>query len=223
MASSRLPPGRHGLSREYVAEHQRGRVLAAMAEVVAKRGYRNTAISRICTAAGIARNTFYEYFPDKEQCFLATFDHGVELGRERIERAADGLDSWPEQMRAGFRAVLDLIAEEPALARFCIVEVLSAGPAAIARYEETIAELIPLLARGREWGPRRGEDAVAIEETVVRGLVWMLYRRLVVNEARGIAMLLPEMIEFGLAPYLGDEQARRLAEAGGSEGAAGPP
>lgn len=194
-----------------------------MAEVVAKRGYRNTAISRICAAAGIAPNTFYEYFPDKEQCFLATFDHGVELGRERIERATAGLDSWAEQMRDGLRAVLDLIAEEPALARSCIVEVLSAGPACIARYEETIAELTRLVARGRECGPRRGEAAAAIEETVVRGLIWMLYQRLVVNEVKDIAVLLPEMLEFGLAPYLGDEHARQLAGAVGSERATGIP
>lgn len=58
----RLPRGRHGLPREAVAESQRGRIQAAMIDVVAARGYADTRVVDVIGAAGVSRKTFYELF-----------------------------------------------------------------------------------------------------------------------------------------------------------------
>ena len=66
-----LPPGRHGLPRDFVSRNQRHRLLTAVAWSVAERGYNATTVANITKAASVSRRTFYEHFADKEACFLA--------------------------------------------------------------------------------------------------------------------------------------------------------
>ncbi len=58
----RLPPGRHGLPRDFVAQNQRDRLAAGTIAAVAERGYNETTIGDIAAAAGVSRRTFYVYF-----------------------------------------------------------------------------------------------------------------------------------------------------------------
>ena len=133
--AARLPSGRHGLPRETVAASQRGRLLDAMAQVVAEKGYAATTVADVVERAGVSRRTFYEQFADKEACFLAAYDAGLAavLGRIRETVEADPAAGWREQARAGVEAFLALLASEPAFARALQVEILTAGPAALER------------------------------------------------------------------------------------------
>src|ERR1044072_914755 len=70
----RLPPGRHGLPRVFVAENQRERLLNGVVGAAAEPGYNAATIAKITKAAKISRRTFYEYFEGKEDCFLAAFE-----------------------------------------------------------------------------------------------------------------------------------------------------
>jgi AcrR family transcriptional regulator len=135
--ATRLPSGRHGLAREAVAASQRGRLLDAMAQVVAEKGYAATTVADVVERAGVSRRTFYEQFTDKEACFLAAYDVAlaVVLGRIRdsVEPGSPAPGGWRERARAGVGAFLDLLASEPAFARALQVEILTAGPAALER------------------------------------------------------------------------------------------
>ena len=62
-----------------VLASQRGRMLGAMADAVASKGYAGTTVADVVAGAGVSRKTFYEHFRDKEECFLAAFDAGVDL------------------------------------------------------------------------------------------------------------------------------------------------
>jgi AcrR family transcriptional regulator len=132
---SRLPSGRHGLSREAVVASQRARLIEAMAQVVAEKGYPATTVADVVERAGVSRRTFYEQFADKEACFLAAYDVGLcaILGRivEAVE--ADPGSGWRARARAGVEAFLALLASEPAFAQALQVEILTAGPAALDR------------------------------------------------------------------------------------------
>src|SRR5580658_508353 len=72
-----LPPGGHGLSREHVAEVQRDRLVDAIVQVVADKGYDGATVKAIVHQAGVGLNTFYEHFRSKEDLFLAAYDRGV--------------------------------------------------------------------------------------------------------------------------------------------------
>ena len=136
---SRLPSGRHGLTREAVVASQRARLVEAMAHVVADKGYAATTVADVVERAGVSRRTFYEQFADKEACFLAAYDVGLAVVLGRIAETAgpagpDGRAAgWRARARAGVEAFLDLLAREPAFARALQVEILTAGPAALER------------------------------------------------------------------------------------------
>ena len=157
-----LPKGRHGLSRAFIAHNQRERLLDAMANVVAEKGYAATRVGDITQYAGVSRKTFYELFSDKEDCFLAAYDAITALLMERMQQAlASAEGSWEQQVRALVDAFLGFLAAEPAFARMCIVEVLGSGTAGLARRDAAIEAFFPVvdfvprqqLAPGQELPP----------------------------------------------------------------------
>lgn len=207
----RPQPGRHPLPSEFVAQHQRARIISALAEEIVEKGYRALTVADIVRRAGIARNTFYENFAGKEDCFLAASDVAVTEALRRVVTAASKVDSWPARVNSGLSAFLHYVATEPALARACIVEPLSAGPAAVERYERSIQAFVPLFRMGRKVSPHGAELPATFEETIVGGIFWVLYRRIVMGQTEQIEELLPELVEFSLTPYLGIEAAKRVA------------
>lgn len=211
--AGRVPPGRHELPREFVAQHQRTRIIEALAAEIEERGYRAVTVADIVRRAGIARNTFYENFSSKEDCFLAASEYAVAEALRRVLEAAEGVEEWPLQVKAGLSAFLGYVVAEPALARTCIVEALSAGPAAVERYERSIQAFVPFFRLGRDAAPGGAELPRTLEETIVGGIFWILYQRIVMGQMEGTEELLPELVEFALTPYLGPEEAKRAAAA----------
>jgi AcrR family transcriptional regulator len=145
--AQQLPKGRHGLSRAFIASNQRERLLDAIANVVAEKGYAGTRVADITDYAGVSRKTFYELFTDKEECFLAAFDAITKLLMDRMARAlaAVGVDNWSVQVRALVGEFLRFLAAEPAFARMCIVEVLGSGAAGLARRDAAIEAFFPVV------------------------------------------------------------------------------
>jgi AcrR family transcriptional regulator len=207
----RPPPGRQPLSKEFIAQHQRARIIAALADQTADRGYRSVTVADIVRRAGIARNTFYDNFSSKEECFLAAQQYAVDTALGRVVEAAGEIESWPGRVNAGLAAFLRYVASEPALARTCMVEALSAGPASVERYEQSLQAFIPLFRIGRTVSRNGDRLPSTLEETVIGGIFWVIYQRIIAGETEQIESLLPELVEFALTPYLGAEAARRAA------------
>jgi AcrR family transcriptional regulator len=209
-----LPAGRHGYSREQVAHHQRERLIAGLAEAVAEKGYTAVTLADIVKQAKVSRRVFYANFESKEECFLAAFEIVVAHLRELVTEAVDGVPDWPHQAIAATRATLAFLASEPDLARLCLVESRSAGPAVAARFNEAVGELAPLLAQGRA---ERAASARPLpdstEDTTIGSLVSLTYRKAAAGEAERLEGLLPDCAEFVLSPYLGPPEAARLARA----------
>jgi AcrR family transcriptional regulator len=205
----RPPPGRQQLSREFIAAHQRARIIAALAEEIAERSYRGVTVADIVRRAGIARNTFYENYTSKEDCFLAAQDLAVEEALRRVVEGDRDEETWEERVAAGLGSFLGYVAEQPALARTCIVEALSAGDEARERYERSLQSFVPLFRVGRTQSPRGDDLPETLEETIVGGIFWVLYRRIVQGETAQIEELLPELVDFALTPYIGAESAQR--------------
>jgi len=128
-----LPRGPHRLRREVVEASQRERMLDAIVQAVAEKGYSGTTVGDVVSRAGVSRKTFYEHFRDKEECFLAAYDEGVEILMDQIRSAGDGATSFYDRMQARVRAYLTLLVEEPAFARAYLIEVFAAGEAALER------------------------------------------------------------------------------------------
>ncbi len=209
----RPPPGRHPLPKEFIVQHQRARIISALAEETVEKGYRAVTVADIVRRAGIARNTFYENFSSKEDCFLAASEFAVKEALRRVVDAAGKVESWPERVNTGLAAFLHYVAVEPALARTCIVETLSAGPAAVERYERSIQSFVPLFRMGRKVSQHGDELPGTLEETIIGGIFWIVYQRIIMGQTEQIEGLLPELVEFSLTPYIGPDAAKQAAAA----------
>src|SRR3954451_4560601 len=110
---------------EVVAEQapQRARLLDAMIDVVADKGYAAATVTDAVRAARVSRGTFYALFESKEACFIEAYRHGTDVLDARIDAAvrAAGPD-WRDGLRAGLRAFLESLFAEPQFARMWMTE-----------------------------------------------------------------------------------------------------
>jgi AcrR family transcriptional regulator len=158
MSSRRLPPGSHGIPADVVARNQRERLVAAMAEVCAERGYAETSVAGVAKQAGVSSVTFYKQFADKRDCLLAA--HRQLLGRllEELDRVRAEEREPRAKARAALRTILALLATDPPSARLLTVEILAAGPEGAKRHAAAVEAFAQRL--GADWVPAAGTLAL---------------------------------------------------------------
>jgi AcrR family transcriptional regulator len=185
-----LPSGRHGLLRSFVATNQRERILSAVAQAVAELGYAEMNVEEVLARAGVSRRTFYEHFRNKEDAFIAAYDAVVHQLARHIRRAYLNESTAQERLRAGVGAFLQFLAGGPELARMCIVEVLAAGPRAIARRNEAMRMFAEIIEDNiHELVPSCRQPALTAE-TIVGGIHEAVFSRILadrIDELPGLA------------------------------------
>jgi AcrR family transcriptional regulator len=143
-ATGRLPRGPHRLSREQVESHQRERILSAVIAMVGTKGYAATTIGDISRRAHVSRDTFYEQFANKEECFLAAYDATTRELLAEIVAVGTSQASYVDAVRDGVRVYLRFWSEHPEAARACTLEVMAAGERALAQRERTLGSFARL-------------------------------------------------------------------------------
>jgi AcrR family transcriptional regulator len=206
----RLPRGRHGLPREFVAQNQRERLLASLAECLEESGYDGTTVSTIGKRAGVSKSDFYKQFESKDACFVAAYDDAVERVRERVLGACKEADDWATGVLGGLAALLTLLAAEPAQAGLVLVEGLRAGRGVYDRYQVALQSFVPYLRDGAPAPAGAEPPPEATDEAVVGGIASLLARRVLAGETSKLGEFLPEIAEFALTPYMGAAEARRI-------------
>lgn len=209
-----LPPGRHGLSRSFVADNQRGRILMATIEATAVSGYARMSVEDIVRGAGVSRRTFYELYANKHDAFLAAFDDAAGALLHTVHAASERETMFEGKVIAGFRALVDTLAATPGPAQVCIVEALAAGPAAIERRTAVMAAFVKVIEDNATMVPGSRSLPALTAETIVGGVYETIFRRIVSGRVQELPALLPDLIELALLPYVGPRaaaaHARRL-------------
>jgi AcrR family transcriptional regulator len=205
-ALQKLPPGRHGLPREFVKQNQRDRLAAGIIASVAEHGYHDTTISQISAAAGVSRRTFYGYFDSKEECFLATFGLIEEHLIEVMTEARGEESGWPRRVRAQVAAMLESFQENPDLVRFALIAPPAAGGNFVERYRRFLESLVGVVVEGRP-ASRSKQPSEAAELAMAGGLAALLVRQVNTDGGDHLVDLLPELVELILTPYIGRERA----------------
>lgn len=194
-----------------VVHHQRERILAAVVELVAERGYRAVSVAAIVKRARTGRLKFYELFDSKEDTFLAAYDAGLQQAAGRVGAALEGAgDPVAERLDAGIGALLGFLDERPDLARAMVVEAPLLGAAMGDRRESTLAAFRPLLAGARD-GAKKTKLPGEVEESVLDGLYWLLYDAILGGKPKRLAKLRPALVEFALLPFVGPAAAAQAA------------
>jgi AcrR family transcriptional regulator len=193
---------------------QRRRILRALGELVAKRGYADVTIELIVKRAHVSYKTFYKHFAGKEDCFQELFDQAFgsteKMIRERLEEEGG---SWAARVVLALGMWIERIVAEPLIARAVIVEAPTVGPGMLERYERATKVFVPLFKAGREENPRGVKLPATVEDTLSGSVFWSAYQRLIVGEAELLPELLPELTELVLRTYLGQSEAAQIARA----------
>jgi AcrR family transcriptional regulator len=190
-----------------VTESQRNRIHRAMIEVVSKRGYPETRVVDVIGVAGVSRKTFYELFDSKEDCFLAAYDVLLESLLAEATNAFESKagESWAERVCAAMEVLLEHLSRHPEEARFAIVEVLAAGPKALARRDSALRQFTGFLESGRS------ETSVELPGitslSLAGGVNELLYSEILHGAVTRLPSRLPDLMFWVTLPFLGAEGA----------------
>lgn len=187
-----------------------------MIRVVGAKGYKETAVADVIEEAGTSRTTFYKYFDDKHDCFLAAYEMLVEQVFDEVVANCDGEATWMSRMTNGLTTIVDLFAVDPALARTAVVEVAAAGADARRLHYAAIARFTEYLDAGRDLagGKELPENISLMSAGAVSGLI---FDELLAGRAAQLPAMLPDLLFAMLVPYIGPraaaEEMRRVAAA----------
>jgi AcrR family transcriptional regulator len=194
-----LPRGRHALEPEVVRSSQRWRMLEAAGLVAAEKGFARLSVADITREAGVSRKTFYEHFDTKLDCFLQSYETNAEVLLRRTRAAARAADGgWRAGFAAALRAYLGTMELQPRLARTFLIEVLAAGPEAIARREQVHRRFVAILREihiaGRKRDPALRRRPTFVFEAFVGGANELVYNRIGAGRTDLLA-LEPQLME----------------------------
>lgn len=198
MSHTPLPRGRHGLSRDEVRDSQRARLLLAMAESVAANGYPRTTVAHVLTRARVSRESFYQHFSDKEDCFLAVLDESAKLLAGTLASGA-GTQAEPAlpRLERVLTTYFTTLAEQEPFARVFFVESYAAGIPAQRKRVEVQERFVDLMvgafADSPEW--RTLPDARFACRIVVGGISSLVSAALIKGEAGRLREAAPKVVD----------------------------
>jgi hypothetical protein len=129
----------------------------------------------------------------------------------RVESACAEAGEWRTGVGAGIRAAFAWVAEEPRDAQLLTNDALAGGSTGFERYERMVAYVAELLAAGREQAEHGERLPEITERAMASGVAMLVAQRLSMGREAELPSLVPEAIQFVLTPYLGSEEARRVA------------
>jgi AcrR family transcriptional regulator len=168
-----LPRGRSRLPAPAVQASQRERLLRAAVAATADKGYPAVTVADIVRRAKVSRAAFYLHFRGREDCFLAATRRGGQLLYARVHEAARAVpeDSSDEDvLRAGCRAFLGFLADEPAFARVFYIDMPAAGPVAVERLQAAGCRFAEINARWHRKALARHPDWPVVPDEAYQAL-----------------------------------------------------
>jgi AcrR family transcriptional regulator len=190
-----------------VIRSQRTRILQAMAETTAERGYAATSVAQVIERAGVSSTTYYELFRDKEDCFLAVvreiIAQATVVVTEAYGRRGDDLDLVSDAIRS----LLELFAEQPAQARLLFLECRSSTPRALDLYMSGARALLSMLGRGWAANPPSGVSPAIAARAAFGAAEALIRNEIAQGRTERLSELLPEIVYCAVVPFRGLDEA----------------
>ncbi len=174
------------MSREHVAGVQRARLLRAMADAMAEQGYARTSVADVLSRAGISRETFYQQFSSKEDCFIAAYEAAAEMILAATREDAFSTGRPLERFERAVGGYLDALAADPAFARLFMVEVYAAGERVLETRDRIQERFVELVADS--FGARDRAARFACE-ALVSAIITLVTARLAARDVEGLRAL----------------------------------
>ena len=165
---------------------QRERLLTGMIAAANRDGYAGANVSEVIGEAGVSRPTFYDYFEDRDSCFVAAI---ADVHRRLLREVRDALAGGPpERALAGaLEATVAFAGSQPADARFLMKEALAGGPNALDQRDRGIRDT----AKAIEAASRAVPGETAIPDVPLAAVLGAAHRLLASRLRRGERALGP--------------------------------
>ena len=199
---ARLPRGRHGLPPGAVLRSQRARIIQATAAVTMEKGYANTTVAEIVSAAGVAKEAFYRHFGDKEEAFLAAQEAPGQQILDALVRSYFSADEWAERVWRALRTLLALVAANPVMSHLRLVECYSAGALAAQRGEEVTRSFTIFLEEGFRQRPEAAALPRLVPQAIAGGIFEIVQQEVAAGRTEELPRRLPELTYVAIAPFL---------------------
>lgn len=207
----RQSTGRAG-SGAPTAPEQRERIMQALVEVLAERGFAGATVGLVVRRARVSTRTFYRCFDDLQECLIAIMDSTTEQAVALASRELEEAGRWQDGVRSALALVLAYFDREPELARVCFVEALAGGPVVLAHRERLIeAFRSPVIERIEREVPNVSSLAA---EGVLSSVFGIMHAHIVVEKPGPFVELLGPLMGLIMAPYLGAREVQREIEQG---------
>ncbi len=188
----RLPPGRHGIPANIVVEHQRRRLLAAVAEALAEHGYASVTTTHVSELAGVSTGTFYKHFGNLWDCALAAYVSTSDRLCATIEDACGRCDPREDPLDVGVEAALAFCAAEPEAAQLLCARAPMEASAIAAARRILISRLAAMLRRGHEPAAAAAQPP-GLDERLIDATFAFVFTRIACGETADLAELAPEL------------------------------
>lgn len=195
----RLPPGRHGIPSNLVSEHQRLRLLAAMAEALGTHGYANVTTTHVSEGANVSTSTFYKHFGNLWDCLLAAYVAAADRLCAEIESACAANGDEPEgsgesdALATGIDAALAFFAAHPELGQLLSAQAPREASALCAARRILISRLAAMLRRTRGADDDSTQPA-GLDERLIDATLTFVNTRLSTHDPERLPELGPELV-----------------------------
>jgi AcrR family transcriptional regulator len=212
MAATAITPRRGTIPLDVGRHAQRARLVAAMSEVAAERGWAAAGVEHVCRHAGMSRRTYYNEFAGLEECYVEAvsqaFDRLCATVRDAV--LASGV-AWADRVSTAVTTLLATLDADPVLARLCVIEPVAGSRGALAVRRRAVQQLAALMSEGsHQRDPVPDGTALA---TI--GAVWALAHERLVDHDRDRGTLgdvVAPAVYLALVPYVGPDTALAYAE-----------
>jgi AcrR family transcriptional regulator len=188
---------------------ERERLLDAMLEEMVEKGPDGAEVEVALRRAGLEGEQWLAEFVDKDACLCAAYTQLTERLACKTGEGCSRGENWPQRVRCGLEALLEELADAPAVAQLLIRAFPAIGPAARARYQAFVESFAPLLAGGRELtGTGAGAELPReVEMLAVGAAEAIVFEEVEAGRAGQLPGLAPAILFSVLVPFLGPEAA----------------
>ena len=169
------------ISRKARKGTQRERLLDGMLSVAVRRGYAGANVAQVIAQAGVSRPTFYEYFTDRDDCFLAVHR---DISEQLLGHVSEAVSSAPPEraLQAGMRMLFERAQARPDRARFLVNETLAGGHRALDERDLLIDRIVQVIECSRARAAPQTPTPDLPTQALVGGICGLLAPRLRRNE-----------------------------------------
>lgn len=200
--------------RGFLSDSDRDRLIVAITELCAERGYEELEEREIAERAGLAPNATEEVFGDKEECLKAAENAILLEVVSVVSRTYSADRSEWDNVVFGVLALLELMAQQPTFAYLGYIVSRQMAPDAVLEINRTGHQMLEaMLERGWEYS-RPGPQPSRVALGVLGGAQAIVRREVAAGRAAELPRFLPDCVYIATVPFLGQEEALRLARQG---------